>query len=168
MAPSNRPLDWSLLVGLSLRRCCNWTRARNLAAMYLVSPHRSLTTASTSLLRHHHDLFLLHQAMHLSIKASSIDKVVSAWFLRLQHPCPRLRPSHLSAFLHLRFSQLAIVSINSHRYPSRRTIRTFLSILSTAITTTAISFLTQLNNSNSPYMPCRLCLKTVLRGGIRL
>ena len=141
-------------------------RARNPAATCPVSPRLFLvpTTGSMSLLPHHHDLFLLHQVMHLSIKASTLGKAVLAWFPRLQHPCPRLRPSHLSAYLHLRFLQLAIVAINSHRYPSRRTIRTFLSILSTAITT-AISFLTQLNNSNSPYMPCRLCRKTVLRGG---
>ena len=166
MALNNRPLDWSLLVEPSLRRYCNWMRARNPAAMYPVSPRLRLvlTTGSMSLPPHHLDLFLLHQVIRLSIKASSLDRAALAWVPRLQHPCLRLRPSHLSASLHLRFPQLAIVAINSHRYPSRRTIRIFLSILSTAITT-AISFLTQLNNSNSPYMSCRLCRKTVLRGG---
>src|SRR5712671_2886171 len=136
--------------------------ARNLAVMCLVSRHQhpAYTTRSTSHPLHHRDSFLLHQARRHTIKVYSLVRADSR---RPQHLYPHPRPSHLSASLLPRIP-LAIVAINFHRYPSRRTIRTLLSIPSTAITMTAISFLTPLNNSNSPYMPCRRSHKIVPRG----
>ena len=138
---------------------------RNLAVTCLASRHQHPACFMGSILPppHLRDSFLLHLARRHSIKVTSLVRAVSAWARRPQHLCPLLRPSHLSAYLLPHIPPLAIVAITSHRYPSRRTIRTFLSIPSTAITTTAISFLTPLNN-NSPYMPCRRSRKTVLRG----
>ena len=138
---------------------------KNLAVTCLASRHRrpACFMGSISPPPHLHDSFLLHLARRHSIKVTSLVRAVSAWARRPQHLCPHLRPSHLSASLLPHIPPLAIAAINSHRYPSRRTtIRTLLSIPSTAITTTAISFLTPLNNS--PYMPCRRSHKTVLRG----
>jgi len=132
----------------------------------LVSRHQHPACFMGLMLPHlrRRDSYLLHRAQHHSIKVTSLVTAVSAWDRHLQHLCPHHRPSHLSASLLPRIPLLAIAAINSHRYPSRRIIRTFLSIPSTAITTTAISFLTPLNNSNNPRMPCRCSHRTVLRG----
>jgi hypothetical protein len=139
---------------------------RNLAVTCLASRHQRPACFMGSILPPPHllDSFLLHLARRHSIKVTSLVRAVSAWARRPQHLCPLLRPSHLSAYLLPHIPPLAIVAITSHRYPSRRTIRILLSLPSTAITTTAISFLTPLNNNNSPYMPCRRSRKTVLRG----
>jgi len=154
-----------LRVRPSLRKCCRWMRARDLVVMCLALLRQCLAriTGSTSPRPHLRDSFLLHQARHHSIKAYSLVRAVTPSAPRPQHLCPLLRPSHLSASLLPHIRPLAIVAINFHRYPSRRIIRTFLSIPSTAITTTAISFLTPLNN-NSPFMPCRPSRQIVLKG----
>ena len=140
--------------------------ARNLAVMCPVSRHQHPACFMGSMSPHlrRRDSYLLHRARHHLIKVTSLVMAVSAWARHPQHLCPHHRPSHLSASHLPRIPLLAIAAINSHRYPSRRTIRTFLSIQSTAITTTAISFLTPLNNSNNPRMPCRCSHRTVLRG----